>query len=202
MPTRLVPVAVAAVLFGLAGLQDPIARDPFGATTIAVDYGQLAAIWRDERAQLVADAEAVAACLADGVPDCAAAATLLDIVTEAKRYQGKALIAHINRAINLLIRPTPGAWVGALEVLRFADGDCKDYSIAKFFALHEAGVPERVRLVIVRNHRSEDHMVVAVYDEGAWFILDNATMIVATDTEDATHYTPLFVLDKTGVRRY
>jgi len=42
------------------------------------------------------------------VPDCAAAATLLDIVTEAKRYQGNALIAHINRAINLLIRPTRG----------------------------------------------------------------------------------------------
>jgi Uncharacterized alpha/beta hydrolase domain (DUF2235) len=53
---------VAAALFGLAGLQDPIARDPFGAATIAVDYGQLAAIWRDERAQLVADAEAVTAC--------------------------------------------------------------------------------------------------------------------------------------------
>jgi predicted transglutaminase-like cysteine proteinase len=89
-----------------------------------------------------------------------------------------------------------------LEVLRFADGDCKDYSIAKFFALYEAGVPpERVRLVIVHNHRRSD-MVVAVYDEGAWFILDNATMIVATDTEDATHYTPLFVLDKAGVRRY
>jgi predicted transglutaminase-like cysteine proteinase len=157
MPTRLVPVAVAAVLFGLAGLQDPIARDPFGAATIAVDYGQLAAIWRDERAQLVADAEAVAACLADGVPDCAAAATLLDIVTEAKRYQGKALIAHINRAINLLIRPTPGAWVGALEVLRFADGDCKDYSIAKFFALHEAGVPpERVRLMMNAAIPSEE----------------------------------------------
>ena len=74
MPARLAPVAVA-ILFGLTGLQDPITRDPFGAATIAVDYGQLAAIWRDERAQLVADAEAVAACLADGVPDCAAAAT-------------------------------------------------------------------------------------------------------------------------------
>jgi predicted transglutaminase-like cysteine proteinase len=60
-----------------------------------------------------------------------------------------------------------------------------------------------VRLVIVRNHRrSEDHMVVAVYDQDAWFILDNATMILATDTGDATHYTPLFVLDKAGVRRY
>jgi hypothetical protein len=45
-------------------------------------------------------------------------------------------------------------------------------------------------------------MVVAVYDEDAWFILDNATMIAATDTEHATHYTPLFVLDKSGVRRY
>jgi hypothetical protein len=106
----------------------------------------------------------------------------------------------LNRAINLLIRPTPGAWVGALEVLTFADSDCKD----KFFALHEAGVPpERIRLVIVRNRRrSEDHMVVAVYDEDVWLILDNATTILATDTEDATHYTPLFVLDKTGVRRY
>ena len=55
MPARLVPVAVAAALFGLAGLEDLITRDPFGAATIAVDYGQLAAIWRDERAQLVAD---------------------------------------------------------------------------------------------------------------------------------------------------
>jgi hypothetical protein len=45
-------------------------------------------------------------------------------------------------------------------------------------------------------------MVLAVYDEDAWFILDNATMIVATDTEYATHDTPLFVLDKAGVRRY
>jgi predicted transglutaminase-like cysteine proteinase len=203
MPKWTVIAAVAA-LFGLTGLQDPVARDPFGAATIAVDNGQLAALWRDERAQLVADHGAVAACLSDGIPDCAAAATLLDIVTEAKAHRGKALIAHINRAINLLIRPAPGAWVGALQVLTFADGDCKDYSIAKFFALREAGVPaERVRLVIVHNRRrSEDHMVVAAYDDDTWFILDNASMVLATDTEDAAHYTPLFVLDKSGVRRY
>src|ERR1700693_6188687 len=99
-----------SVVHRIGAPDHPITRDPFGTATISVDYGQLAAIWRDERAQLVADAEAVAACLADGVPDCAAGATLVDIVTEAKRYQGKALIAHINRAINLLIRPTPGGW--------------------------------------------------------------------------------------------
>ena len=45
-------------------------------------------------------------------------------------------------------------------------------------------------------------MVVAVYDEDAWFILDNASMVVATDTEAAARYTPLFVLDKGGVRHY
>jgi predicted transglutaminase-like cysteine proteinase len=107
-------------------------------------------------------------------------------------------------AINLLIRPAPGAWVGALEVLTFADGDCKDYSIAKFFALREAGLPpERLRLVIVRNpRRLDDHMVVAAYDEGTWFILDNATMVLATDKQDATRYIPLFLLDHDGVRRY
>ena len=147
--------------------------------------------------------EAVSACLRDGVPDCAAAATLLDVIDDAKAHRGKALIAHINRAINLLIRPAPGAWVGALEVFTFADGDCKDYSIAKFFALREAGVPqERLRLVIVRNRRLEVHMVVAAYDQDAWFILDNATMVLATDSEDATRYTPLFLLDEAGVRRY
>jgi hypothetical protein len=117
MPARLAPVAVA-ILFGLTGLQDPITRDPFGAATIAVDYGQLTTIRRDERAQLVADAEAVAACLADGVPDCAAAATLLDIVTEVKRYQGKALIAHINRAINLLIRRREARGLARLKYSR------------------------------------------------------------------------------------
>jgi predicted transglutaminase-like cysteine proteinase len=123
-----------------------------------------------------------------------AAATLLRIIGDAKAHRGKALIAHINHAINLLIRPAPGAWVGALEVLTFADGDCKDYSIAKFFALREAGLPpERLRLVIVRNpRRLDDHMVVAAYDEGTWFILDNATMVLATDKQDATRYIPLF----------
>ena len=201
MPVRLAPVALA-VLFSRVNRSPSLATHlaPPPSPWIMVNWPQ----YGGTSARSLLLMRRSWRCLADGVPDCAAAATLLDIVTEAKRYQGKAQIAHINRAVNLLIRPTPGGWVGALEVLTFADGDCKDYSIAKFFALHEAGVPpERVRLVIVRNHkRSEDHMVVAVYDEDAWFILDSATMILATDTEDAAHYTPLFVLDKAGVGRY
>jgi hypothetical protein len=32
--------------------------------------------------------------------------------------------------------------------------------------------------------------------------LDNATMILATDSENATRYIPLLLLDEAGVRRY
>jgi hypothetical protein len=45
-------------------------------------------------------------------------------------------------------------------------------------------------------------MIVAVYDDDTWFILDNASMVLGTDIEDATRYVPLFVLDKAGVRSY
>ena len=201
---RLVLTVVAALL-GLTGIQQSLPNHvPFGPATLAEDHGPLVDIWKNMREQMVADDEAVSACLHDGVPDCAAAETLLHVIEDAKAHQGKALIAYINRAINLLIRPAPGAWVGALEVFTFADGDCKAYSIAKFFALREAGLPaERLRLVIVRNRRrSEDHMVVAANVEDVWFILDNATMILATDSENTARYTPLLLVDEAGVRRY
>jgi predicted transglutaminase-like cysteine proteinase len=201
---RLALIVVAALL-GLTGvLQSLTNHVPFGLATLAEDQEPLVDKWKNLREQMVADDEAVSACLHDGVPDCAAAETLLHVIEDAKAHQGKALIACINRAINLLIRPAPGAWVGALEVLTFADGDCKAYAIAKFFALREAGLPaERLRLVIVRNRRrSEDHMVVAANVEDAWFILDNATMILATDSENTARYTPLLLLDESGVRRY
>ena len=45
-------------------------------------------------------------------------------------------------------------------------------------------------------------MIVAAHEDNAWLILDNATMVLATDSEDAIVYSPLFLLDKSGVRRY
>jgi hypothetical protein len=104
-------------------LDQRVSREPFGAASLSEDHGPLVYIWQAIREQLVVDDEAVSACLRDGVPDCAPAAKLLQIIGEAKAYRGKALIAHINRSINLLIRPAPGAWIGPLEVLTFADGD-------------------------------------------------------------------------------
>ena len=45
-------------------------------------------------------------------------------------------------------------------------------------------------------------MVVAVYEDGGWLILDNRTMALVTDVDASSVYLPLFVLDDTGTRRY
>jgi predicted transglutaminase-like cysteine proteinase len=85
----------------------------------------------------------------------------------------------------------------------YGAGDCKGYSIAKYFALLQAGVSaDNLRLAIVYNQRrSENHMVVAVRQDETWSILDNLTMLILSDFEQK-NYLPMFVLDYTGVRRY
>src|SRR5271166_1313007 len=134
---------------------------------------------------------------------CPEVSTLIKIVEEARQNQGKALLGHINRSINLLIKAAPGDWTGPLEAITMRNGDCKSYSIAKYAAVRAAGIsPDHVRLVIVHNKRNnEDHMVAAVYQDGEWLILDNLTNLLLRDLEKRD-YEPTAVLDYTGVRRY
>jgi predicted transglutaminase-like cysteine proteinase len=128
---------------------------------------------------------------------------LMKIVDEARQNQGKALLGHLNRSINLLIKAAPGNWTGPLEAITMRNGDCKSYSIAKYAAVRVAGIsPDHVRLVIVHNRRhNEDHMVAAVYQNDEWLILDNLTNLLLRDSEKRD-YEPTAVLDYTGVRRY
>ena len=166
-------------------------------------YG-VAVNWRDELRLIAIDQEAVNACAGHALPDCYAVLKLMAIVEEARGYRGRALFGHVNRAINLLLRPSPGAWLSPLDVMRLGAGDCKDYALAKYFALRQAGVrSEQLRLVIVHNkRRAEDHMVVAISEDSGWLILDNRTMALVTDVDASALYLPLFVLDDTGARRY
>jgi predicted transglutaminase-like cysteine proteinase len=199
--------AICALLLAFTiDLRASLPRDPFGADSVDQRdaFDGIAAIWHDELARIAIDQEAVHACAGDPRPDCGAALKLIAIVDEARSYHGRALLGHINRAINLLLRPTPGAWLSPLDVLRLGDGDCKDYALAKYFALRQAGVEaERLRLVIVHNkRRAEDHMLVAAYEAGNWLILDNRTMALVTDADASAVYAPLFVLDERGTRRY
>ncbi len=161
-------------------------------------------IWRSVRGNLAGDHLMLGACV-DSIADaCGAEIALWKIVEEAKQYRGKALIGHINRAINLAIKPVvPSGWTSALDTVTLGNGDCKAYAIAKYFALREAGIaPDRVRLVIVHDCRhAEDHMIVAVYLARRWLVLDNLTMQLVGDM-DEPYYTPLYVFDDNGVRRY
>jgi len=200
-------IAIGALLLAFtAELHAALPHDPFGGNNVLLHDGAggVTAKWRDELARIATDQEAVKACTGDALSDCRAVLKLIAIVEEARGYRGRALLGHINRAINLLLRPAPGAWLSPLDVLRSGTGDCKDYAFAKYFALRQAGItPERLRLVIVHNkRRAQDHMVVAADEGGGWLILDNRTMALVTDVEASAVYLPLFVLDGSGTRRY
>jgi predicted transglutaminase-like cysteine proteinase len=186
-------------------LHASLPRDPFGRDSVLLNDGVngVVAKWRDELARIAIDQEAVKACAGETLSDCRAALKLSAIVEEARGYRGRALIGHINRAINLSLRPSPGAWLSPLDVLRLGTGDCKDYALAKYFTLRQVGiVPDRLRLVIARNkRRGEDHMVVAADEGERWLILDNRTMALVTDVEASEVYLPLFVLDNIGAQR-
>ena len=200
------------VLFGLvAGFALPTysadrPQDPFGATveTTELKAGPLAREWRDLRDRLYHDDLRIAACVEFSKAACPPVAKLFDVVEEARHQVGKALLAHLNRTINLMIRPVlPQDWTSALDVFQRGMGGCKAYSIAKYVALLWAGIPiEHLRLVIVYNpNRGEQHMIVTVFEDREWLILDNLTMTLVKDSEQK-NYEPMFVLDDIGVRSY
>jgi hypothetical protein len=108
----------------------------------------------------------VKACTEEALSDCRAVLKLIAIVEEARRYRGRALFGHINRAINLSLRPSPGAWLSPLDVLRLGAGDCKDYALAKYFASRQAGIsPERLSSLVGLSRRrvARPSLVVLIY---------------------------------------
>ncbi len=195
--------AVALLLVGLTAA-GPSPDEPFGGATTALSQGSLVEIWRGVRDALAGDYLMLGACVDSIAEARGSEVALWKIVEEARQYRGRTRIGHINRAINLAIRPVvPSGWIGALDAVTLGNGDCKAYAVAKYFVLREAGIAaERVRLVIVHDRRhAEDHMVVAVYQAGSWLVLDNLTMWLVPDT-DEPYYAPRYVFDHNGMHRY
>ena len=124
----------------------------------------------------------------------------------ANSWEANYFIIHYPMLRPYLLHPAVRGAVsglGALDILKLGSGDCKDYAIAKYAILLRSGIsPDQLRIVIVHNsRRKENHMVVSVFDDGQWLLLDNLTMTLVKDT-DRTDYVPMFVLDHTGVGRY
>ncbi len=87
------------------------------------------------------------------------------IVDTARVHEGRARIGHINRAVNLAIRPisdlrrfgVADEWAPPLGTLQAGAGDCEDYAILKLQALREAGFAAAdLKLVIVRDSSTAD----------------------------------------------
>ena len=198
---------VVAVLVGFAlpVSADERPSDPFGNDTIEINSKEapLVKIWESLGHQMHLEKAYFYECLQSKDDPCPLVPAIAQKLDEIRQYRGEALLGHLNISINLMIKPAPGNWVGPFEAVTMKNGDCKSYSLAKYAAAQEVGIsPDHVRLVIVHlRARNEDHMVVAVFQDGDWFILDNRTNVLVRDWEKSD-YEPLAILDYKGVRRY
>ena len=68
---------------------------------------------------------------------------------------------------DVIVWGVPDYWATPLEIMGKGRGDCEDYSIAKYYALIEMGVPlAKLRLVYVKANQGgvqQAHMVLAYY---------------------------------------
>jgi predicted transglutaminase-like cysteine proteinase len=195
---RLTKLAALAVIHHSPG------TEPFGLATTIVSSDPFVTMWDIMENRIRADREVLMRCR-EATERCSAAAqSLLAIVAEGREHAGRARIGVINRAINLTIHAASvNYWTAPLETLAMGRGNCKQYAIAKYLALIEAGINENdVKLVIVRDLTTDDnHAVVAVHLNSDWIILDNRWLNMVQDT-DMRRVIPLFVLDRHGVKRF
>jgi predicted transglutaminase-like cysteine proteinase len=198
-------LAVAIVVgFVLPAPADERPSDPFGNHTTELSKdAALVGTWESLRGKMQLEKAYFHECLASEEPLCPSIPMLVQKLDQIRQYRGKALLGHLNISVNLMIKPAPSEWTGPLEAITMRHGDCKAYSLAKYASAQELGLSaDRVRLVIVHNRRhNEDHIVVAVHQDGEWLILDNLTNLLLRDWEKAA-YEPLAVLDYRGARRY
>jgi predicted transglutaminase-like cysteine proteinase len=218
---RIFAIPIAAILTLLAGAQTGLAsndmgagarmtaiqtvEEPFASSSLRLAEGPLAQIWQNVKAQILTDMAKLALCAAQEASCSPAARTIRSIVAEARTRDGLARVGFINRAINLAIRPMtdPFVWRSPLEIMSIGAGDCKEYAVVKYFALLEAGFSEAdLKLVIVRNMAPiQDHAIVAVRMNAAWFLLDNRWLALVRDFK-LSRAEPLFILDGHEERRF
>ncbi|TFH86742.1 transglutaminase [Billgrantia azerbaijanica] len=97
-------------------------------------------------------------------------------------------------------------WATPLETLGRGEGDCEDYSIAKYVTLKELGVPgERLRMIYVRARLgrggiTQAHMVLGYYETPSADprILDNLVPSI-TPGSQRTDLDPVFSFNSTGL---
>jgi predicted transglutaminase-like cysteine proteinase len=183
--------------------------EPFGLSTFRAPEGILWSKWRKVQSDMLFDQGIVDLCRTD-LEHCHfdAALRFLDILLEARDKPRQSATQIVNRLINRTItyvsdyrqHGVADLWSSALASLATRQGDCEDYAIAKYVALRSLGVEATdLRLLLVRDRAvGQDHAVLAVRDEGRWFILDNRRSVLL-EAKDVPQFLPLFAINDNGV---
>ena len=87
-------------------------------------------------------------------------------------------------------------WETPVEFMKYG-GDCEDFAIAKYVALHALGVPEsRMRLAIVQDlKKNMPHAILIVYTEKGPFVLDNQSQTMRS-ARAIKHYKPIYSINR------
>ncbi|MCM2265726.1 MAG: transglutaminase-like cysteine peptidase [Desulfuromonadales bacterium] len=87
-------------------------------------------------------------------------------------------------------------WATPHEFLRLS-GDCEDYSITKYYALKQLGVPvEKMRIVMLMDTiRGIAHAVLAVKQGDEYYVLDNLSDMVLSHLK-YDHYKPQYSVNE------
>lgn len=199
-----VPVWLKRAGLSLAGLL------LFGSLARAESPGSLSGaanaappfVWTKLQSELERERKVISHCRAD-IDGCTnpAARRFIAIIEQGVRYEGKARIAHINRAANFAIRSTPKPmqnWTTPLAALAAGAGDCKQFTVLKYAALIEAGLgAEDLRILIVKDKaRRATHAVVAARAGTQWLVLNNRTSTLVEYGDFLKQQALLWTLDR------
>lgn len=111
----------------------------------------------------------------------------------------KAVNAYFNRwpyRLDIDVYGVSEYWATPNEFLRLS-GDCEDYSITKYYALRQLGVPaERMRIVMLLDTiRGIAHSVLTVRQGEETYVLDNLTDMVLPHRR-YDHYKPQYSVNE------
>lgn len=93
-------------------------------------------------------------------------------------------------------------WETPFEFLE-RGGQCQDYAIAKYLALHEAGLgDDAIRMLVVRDTAlGVDHAVLVAYVDGTPYLLDNLHAAIRPASR-APEYRPYYAISLSGYWMY
>jgi predicted transglutaminase-like cysteine proteinase len=159
--------------------------------------------WTRVMASAAAQVEAMTSCN-PGRENCPAAAlSWQKIIHEARGLaafeQLKTVNAYFNRwpyRLDIDVYGESEYWATPQEFLRLS-GDCEDYSITKYYALKQLGVPvDTMRIVmLIDSIRGIAHAVLAVKQGEETYVLDNLSDLVLSHKK-YEHYKPQYSVNE------